>query len=65
MAYLVSNLKGLVKIVPMLRCALSLVVAAYAETTPHSSVFARFACDLFSKPSPLKAFGDFIEGVNN
>jgi hypothetical protein len=27
---------------------------------PHSSVFARFACGLFTKPSHLLNFDDFV-----
>ena len=33
----------------MLRCAASIVIAAYAKNTPHSSVFARLASGAFYK----------------
>jgi hypothetical protein len=31
----------------MLRCASTLVIAAYAKSTPHSSGFARLASEAF------------------
>jgi len=30
------------------------------QSTPHSSVFARLACGLFTKPSHLQDFDDFV-----
>src|SRR4030066_968950 len=44
----------------MLRCASSFVIAAYAKRTPHSSGFARLACGLFTKPSPIQGFYNFF-----
>ena len=35
----------------MRRCAASFVIAAYHQSTPHSSGFARLAYELFTKPS--------------
>jgi hypothetical protein len=37
----------------MLCCALAIVVAAYAKSTPHSSGFARLASEHFTKPSKI------------
>src|SRR4030042_1675158 len=30
------------------------------QSTPHSSGFARLACGLFTKPSPIQGFCDFL-----
>jgi len=52
----------------MLRCAASIVTAAYAKyasqgTGLNLSPFARLASELFTKPSDLAHFSTFYEGV--
>jgi len=52
----------------MLRCAASIVTAAYVKyasqgTGLNLSPFARLACELFTKPSDLAHFSTFNESV--